>query len=362
MSAHLHKHGGNVYEALRQSKGNLVDLLDYSANINPLGLSSSVMAAIQGALNSIIHYPDTEACDLKSAISAHYEVDSKLITAGNGAIELLYVLCHTLKPRRVLVPAPTFNEYERAARAAGAEVEYLYLSAENGFAIDIELLATKLADVDIVFLGNPNNPTGTLLTRDQIERLLITASKYSTYIVVDESFIDFLPNDGLYTSRPLLDTFPNLVIIHSLTKFYAIPGLRLGFALSNQQLTDKLHAGKDPWNVNCLAQAAGVAALGDHIYQQETIDFITMAKDNLYSDLLGLPGLKPYLPSVNFLLLDISGTGFKAVQLKAAMFEQSILVRDCSNYPGLTDTYIRLAIKAPAQNQRLLTALKQIIR
>ena len=355
------EHGGNLYAAMRKTGGDFSELLDFSANINPLGLSESIRQTLHTSVESIIHYPDVQGYALKQAISQYYHVAAEQITLGNGAAELMYILCHMLKPKRILVTAPTFSEYESAARAAGAAIEYLYLHPENNFTIDIQAMIKQLADIDIVFICNPNNPTGTLLANIQIEQLLIAAKTQNTYVAVDESFIDFLQNDDAYTCRQLLAQYSNLIIFHSLTKFYAIPGLRLGFALANRSLTNLLHSGKDPWNVNTLAQNAGVTALHDHAYQQLSKEFIGKVKMELYYHLMEIPGLTPYLPSVNFILINIKDTNKTGEELQQAMANHHLLIRNCSNYPGLSSEYIRIAVKSPEQNSILIDSLKEII-
>lgn len=354
-------HGGNLYAAIRQNGSAFHEILDFSANINPLGLSENIRQALHASLEDIIHYPDAQAYALKQEISQHYHVDTERITMGNGAVELMYILCHILKPNKVLVTAPTFSEYQAAATASHADIEYLYLSPAENFAINIQELTQRLPTVDIVFICNPNNPTGTLLTNTQIEELVKAAAQHNTYVVVDESFIDFLPSDQPYTCRNLLANYSNLVILHSLTKFYAIPGLRLGFALSNPELTNQLHLGKDPWNVNTLAQSAGVAALQDHAYQCQGKVFLEKAKADLYEGLQSIEGLHPYPPSVNFILINIKNTGMTSKELLQAMAPYHILIRDCSNYPGLSAEYIRVAVKRPEQNLILINILKKVI-
>ncbi len=354
-------HGGNLYAAQRQTGGKFNQIVDFSANINPLGLSDHIRQKLITSLDSIIHYPDAQAYDLKQALSSHYQIADELITVGNGAVELMYVLCHMLKPKRILVPAPTFSEYESAARASGAAIEYFYLDEKNGFTIDIPALIKQLSNIDIVFICNPNNPTGTLLLNTQIEQLLIAAKAHNTYVVVDESFIDFLPNDSLYTCRQLLKQYSHLIIFHSLTKFYAIPGLRLGFCLASPKLTKRLHHGKDPWNVNSLAQSAGVVALNDYSYQQKSKEFIDRVKMDLYHHIVAIPELNPYLPSVNFILVNIKATNVTGQILQQAMAAHHVLIRDCSNYPGLSSEYIRIAVKRPEQNMILIETLQKVI-
>lgn len=358
---HTFEHGGNVHQAIRENGGALQDLLDFSANINPLGLANSVRQVIMDKVDDIIHYPDATAYAIKQAISLHYQVPENTITPGNGAVELLYLLCHLLKPRQVLIPAPSFSEYERAAHAVQAKVKYIYMAPEQNFTLSISAIKAQLPQTDILFLGNPNNPTGTLLPAKIIEPLLQHAMQTGTWIVVDESFMDFLLSDQEYTCRPLLRMYQNLIIIHSLTKFYAIPGLRLGFALTAAKLTKQLHAAKDPWNVNLLAQYAGVAALQDISYQTASKSFINETKSIFCKGLAELPKCKFFAPSVNYVLLDISQTGLTAASLREKLFtNHQILIRDCSNYPGLSNNFVRVAIKQPCQNQKLLLALQQI--
>lgn len=355
----LFEHGGNLYKAMKERNLTAEHVLDFSANINPLGLAASVRTAISEALPFIIHYPDPGAEELKAAISAYYQVPHTAITAGNGAVELMYVLCHIVHAKRVLVPAPAFSEYERAAVASGATVAYHTLVEQDGYALEPAALIPHCGSADIIFIGNPNNPTGTLVPREQLRPLLDAALQTDTLVVVDESFLDFLTDDQTYTCRPLLPHYANLVIIHSLTKFYAIPGLRLGFSLTSPELAAKLHGAKDPWNVNSLAQRAGVAALADGAYQAASRAFISREKEQLYHGLSAINGVQPYPPAVNFILLNIEGTGVTAAEARERMLKHhGIMVRDCSNYHGLSPYYLRVAVKQTQQNEALLAAFR----
>lgn len=356
------EHGGNVHSVWRE-KGILKEpLLDFSANINPLGLPDSVRNALLNSLEAIIHYPDPSAKELKRSVSSVYQVAEKYITLGNGAVEPIYILCQILRPHKVLITAPTFSEYERAALAAGAKIESILLSPEENFQIASAKIIARLPAVDMVFITNPNNPTGTLMPNNEIEIIVAAAHKAGTIVIVDESFVDFLPDGHMYTCKHIMDKYPNLVILHSLTKFYAIPGLRLGFALAHEEITEKLHLAKDPWNVNSLAQAAGIAALADMRYRKTSISYMREANYSLYQALGELPGVKAYKPSANFMLLDISKTGFTSTTLCLAAYSNNILLRDCSNYRGLSDKYVRVAVKRIEDNQRLVKILRQIIQ
>lgn len=357
----MNEHGGNIYKIARQS-GQTSEYLDYSANINPLGLADSVRSAIIDGIDSIIHYPDTEGFLLKQAIAKHYQIDYETITLGNGAVELMYVLGHVIRPRRVLTVAPAFSEYERTAEVADASIYYLPLTETNGFRVDGEMVVRELMAEDLVFLGNPNNPTGMMISRDELIAIIEKAKKCGATVAVDESFIDFVEDGEEYTVRYLVAQYDNLVVFHSLTKFYAIPGLRLGFAVSCPALRSKLEWGKDPWNVNSLAQIAGYIALGDTSYQEASRALVSREKDDLYRMVQSIDGLEPFYPSVNFMLIKITKSGLTAEKVKQMMVEkEQILIRDCSKYEGLSDAFIRVAVKNHEQNMRLIEGLQRIV-
>ena len=350
-------HGGNVY-AEKPKSG---EWLDFSANINPLGLPSKVLEAVRQNIPQIIHYPDPAGRELKEALADFYLVPQNEIVLGNGAAELLYVYFHMFRPRRVLLPMPSFSEYERAALSAGAEVCCHELFAAQGFTIGLDTLLPKLSEVDCLVIGNPNNPTGSLLTAAELERCVQAAAAVGTAVIVDESFIEFLPEEKDYTVRQLVARYPNLGVLQSLTKFYAIPGIRLGFGLFSPEASARMEQGKDPWNVNLLAQKAGVAALHDRDYQQQARRYVQNEKDYLANALQKLDGIKVYPPTVNFIFLDLKAGGWNSAAFAQQMRRRGILIRDCANYSGLGDTFIRVAVKSHNENQQLLDAFRDIL-
>ena len=355
------EHGGKWLAALRQWDEKNGPLLDFSANINPLGLAASVEEAILKALPDVVHYPDCSGAELKQAISEHYAVEPEQITLGNGAVELLYLLCQQKKPEAILVPAPTFSEYERAARASGAAIRYLDLQEEKGFALELNALKELLPQVEMIFICNPNNPTGRLLQFSEVQEIVKAAARYDCCVVVDESFLDFVAETEKFTCRSLLAEYPNLCILHSLTKFYAIPGLRLGFMLCEPEFAARLALGKDPWNVNTLAQAAGCAGLRDRDYQAASVELVAAERLFLESSLAEIPGVRPYPGAVNFILLQIKAAGLTAEEFSLRMAKLGVLVRDCSNYPGLSNEYVRVAVRSRKENERLLKSIRQVV-
>lgn len=356
------EHGGNVYQQAPDGKS----WLDFSANINPLGLPASVKQAMQASLDDVIHYPDPQAKELKQAIAEHYQLPEQNLILGNGAAELFYLFMQMLRPKHVLLPVPSFSEYERAARAAGCRISYFPLKAEETFYLDWQKLSKAVTpSVDCVILGNPNNPTGQLLPWQELSNFftMLKLWQKNVWVLVDESFLDFLPDDSAYTWRYMTETFPYLFVIQSLTKFYAIPGLRLGFGVANAALIQRLEQGKDVWNVNLLAQKAGVAALSDAPYQEKSRELVQRERAWLYAALRKIEGIYAYPPSVNFILLNIEGTGKSSAELTKEMRERGILVRDCGNYPGLDGrNFIRVAVRTREENLQLIQALEECVK
>lgn len=352
------EHGGNIY-AEAPAGGRW---LDFSANINPLGLAPEVKEVIAQNIEGIVHYPDPAAREMKAALARHYGLPQEQLLLGNGAAELFYLLLHMVRPKRVGLPVPSFSDYQRAAEAVGAEVVFSPLLAAEDFQVDTDRLKQELGEVDCIFLGNPNNPTGKLLTREQLMAYLPFLEERGIWTVVDESFLDFLPDEKDYSVRDLVRTYRHLLVVRSLTKFYAMPGLRLGFASGHESLVGRLEQGKDVWNVNSLAQAAGVAALGLKEYHSKSRRFVQQEKDWLYARLCEIRGLKPLRPSVNFIMTDVSQTGLTSAELTARMRAQGVLVRDCANYAGLEgQQYIRLAVRTREENEQMLKALEAVV-
>ncbi|MCI7600812.1 MAG: threonine-phosphate decarboxylase CobD [Megasphaera sp.] len=352
------EHGGNIYQPVPDGGS----WLDFSANINPLGLPESVRQALAAHLDAVVHYPDPAGTDLRQSLEGAYGIPAGAMVLGNGAAELFYLYMHTFRPQRVLLPVPSFSEYERAARAAGAVVSYEYLKEDDGFAFPWETLRRSCGQTDCIILGNPNNPTGTLATADEVLALAEVGARKGTDILVDESFLDFLESDEAYSVLSQAGDRDNLFVIRSLTKFYALPGLRLGFGVASPLRCGLMEGHKDGWNVNVLAQYAGVAGLGDQAYQQASRQLVKQEKDWLYHQMKKIPGLCVYPPCVNFVFWKLTGAGARTADLAEALRARGLLIRDCANYPGLTAAYGRTAVRTHEENERLVALLRENIR
>ena len=343
----MHNHGGEIYERTYD--------LDYSVNVNCMGTPASVIeAAAKGAALSA-QYPDVNCRELRKNLAAFLQVKENQIVFGNGAADVIFSAILARKPKKVLVPAPTFAEYEQAARAMDAQMVYYYLKEEMEFRLDETFLEMLTNDVDMVFLCNPNNPTGHLIEKELLLSILKRCVEQDIFLVVDECFNDFLNQPQAYSLLNELEHYENLLILKAFTKTYAMAGLRLGYGLcSNQAFLQKMADCSQPWAVSIPAQFAGVAALKETAYVQESMELLKTERAFLKAELKQL-GFQVFDSQANYIF-------FKAMPgLKQACAERGILIRDCSNYVGLVPGYFRIGVKRHEENQKLVSVLKEIV-
>jgi L-threonine-O-3-phosphate decarboxylase len=353
-------HGGNIAWAAALSGCSPDAILDFSASINPLGPPESVIAAIMSHLPNLKAYPDPDYHQLRASLSEVHQVPPDWILPGNGSAELLtWVGWDLSQLDRTFLITPAFNDYWRALKAFNASVVELPLLSAAKEVLSLEFLDwQKLTSSSLnngLLLNNPHNPTGKLFFKETILPLL----EMFALVVVDEAFMDFLPPDREQSLIPLVCEFPNLVILRSLTKFYSLPGLRLGYAIAHPDRLKRWQAKRDPWPVNVLAAAAAQAAIADKMFQQQTWDWLQISGIKLFQGLADLPGLKPYESAANFLLVK---SAMSSCLLQEKLLKESqILIRDCLSFPELGDRYFRVAVRSPTDNQRLITGLAKIL-
>ena len=339
-----HIHGGNIYSYR--------DCVDFSANCNPLGTPESVKQAVRDSLECVKDYPQVGYAPLREALGQYEDVAPEYVICGNGAAELIFSLCQAVKPKRALVPAPSFAEYEQALLSTGCQVEHVYLKKEDGFCIQEDFIRSLHKDLDMVFLCNPNNPTGILTERDFLFRVLRYCRELGILLVVDECFLDFVKEPGKYSLKAQLPRYHNLFILKAFTKRYAMAGIRLGYGLcENRELLERMAQVTQPWNVSVMAQAAGIAALKETEYVEEGRKLIFREAPWLRGELEKL-GLFLYPSQANYLFFHGPEGLFEACVRHGA------LIRDCSNYPGLEKGYYRVAVRTHEENRYLAGALK----
>lgn len=347
------RHGGNVrFEPGRE------DFFDFSANLNPLGIPDGVAEAIEREIASCCFYPDTAATALRESIAAFEQVPTDSIFCGNGASDIIFRLPMCVRPKTGLTLCPTFCDYERALRAFGAEVAFHQLKSENGFACDERLLETvERVRPGMVFLCNPNNPTGVLTETTLLERLFKWCEANACVLAVDECFLDFAEQTNQVTAKRFLNDFENLVVIKAMTKTFALPGLRIGYAMTrNKRLLEQLRMCGPDWPVSNLAQAAGVAALQNaNRYLAETVALVETERLRLTERLTEL-GFHVFESAANFLLIE-SPYPFN---LKEKLDAHKIRIRDFHDGESPGKGHYRIAVLNHLHNTRLMDTIAQI--
>ena len=374
------RHGGNIAKLAAAAGRPAGEIFDFSANINPLGPPEWLRPLISSQVGSLVHYPDPDCTDLVLAFSERFGVCADEVLMGNGVTELLYLLPRVLGKRRALIPVPAYADYGAAAASAGMAVEMPPLREEKGFIPDIAEIDAVLRGDEALFLGRPNNPTGHFLPADAIRDL--ACRRPATRFVVDEAFADFVTGESLLDrgGNPQGKTAPsapgetgsadrelqggrpaNLVVLRSFTKFYAIPGLRLGAVVADREIIRRLRDIAPPWSVNSLAQAVGAAALRDGEYAEETRRFVGERRAELTRELEAVPGLTVYPGRANFLLVRIDRKGLTASELASRLLYEGIAICVCDNFAGLDHRFFRVAVRTAEENGRLCRSLRRVL-
>lgn len=364
-------HGGNIYKIFREK--NIDKILDYSSNINPYGLPESLKKEIFEKLFVLERYPDPDYIELREKIAEKNNLNIENIIVGNGATEIIFLFMKILSPKKVLIVSPTFGEYERAIKSSiladdSLEINYFELKEAENFVLNIKNLETELENnYDLLILCNPNNPTGQFLKLKKLEEILKICEQKNTKLFVDEAFVEFVEdweNESIINSK---ENKENLFVIRAFTKFFAIPGLRLGYGICfNNNLLKKMLEKKEPWSVNNIADLAGKTVLDDENYIQKTKEWIKDQKKYMYENLNKIEGLRAYKTEVNFILLKIEDNllekGLDVKNLRKKMLEKGILIRDASNFIYLDKHYFRLAIKDKLNNEKVIETLTSILK
>lgn len=345
-------HGGD-WAGYRAEFG--CDALDFSANVSPLGLPAGVAAAITNVLPTADRYPDPLCRELRAALAGAEGVPADWILCGNGAADLIFRLALAVRPRRALLPTPTFAEYEAALQTVGCAVQRVFLREENEFAVTEKFIDAVTPETDIVFLCQPNNPTGQVTPPALVERLVRRCAECGAVLVVDECFLDFLPDRDAWTAKQLLRDAPQLIILKAFTKLYAMAGVRLGYSLcGDAALLEKMRGAGQPWAVSSLAQAAGLAALQETAYADAVRALIAEQRPRMAAGLRAL-GLRVMDGQANYLLFRATPDFGEKLRRRGAV------VRSCANYPGLDAAWYRTAVRTAEENTRLLQIMGEIL-
>jgi threonine-phosphate decarboxylase len=357
-------HGGNIYEAARELNCDPGEIIDFSASINPLGPSPHVWKAITSSRHLLTHYPDPDCLDLRRALAAFWRIDPGHFVVGNGSTELIDALPRALGIHRLLVIEPTFSEYAAAMTRAGRQIMALYADRNHHYTIPIDRLCRGLEtgwiegrSIEGIILCHPNSPTGQACTVEEITRLAQTACRHDRWLIIDESFADYCPERSVLRQARL---WSRVVILRSMTKFYALPGLRVGYAVSARTIIRRLQQQLPPWSVSVMGQVAAVAALNDKAHTRKSLTFMAQERERFHMKLAALPGCTVLPTSANYLLVELP-RDWHARDMTERLRKRGLLIRDCSSVPGANARSVRLAVRRRSENDRLLRELSQLL-
>ncbi|MEJ8545537.1 threonine-phosphate decarboxylase CobD [Brevibacillus borstelensis] len=353
-------HGGDLVTAAERFGVSAEAFLDYSANINPLGPPKRVLEALGQSLSAVIRYPDPGHRSFKCALAAHLQLPEASLLPANGAAEAMALAILALQPECVGVVTPCFSEYAQLSRQFGARVVECTGREENGFKPAAEELYRLFQETQLVFVGSPNNPTGILYEPDELLQMAGWTNETDAHLIVDEAFLDFVDQARQFSLADRLERFPRVLLMRSMTKMFAIPGLRLGYAIGHPALIERMRSKQVSWSVNGLALLAGEMCLRESDYEEETRRLIAQERRFLTEGLKTDFGWQTWPGEANFLLVR-SPQGINATKLQEEMGRRCILIRSCAMYPGLTARDFRIAVRSRSENERLLTAFRDVM-
>ncbi len=355
-------HGGEVFRLAAKVGIEPEEIVDFSANINPLGLPPGVFEVMYKGLKNLANYPEIGAESLRQCVARRHNLSLENIVVGNGSSSLIYLLSRVLKPQKALVWTPTFSEYERALRQSNSQIVNLpSWDSEKTIPLDELIKSTLAAQPDLVFLCNPNNPTGTLWSLVELEQVVGTLQEAGIICVLDEAFIDFVGVEFSFALR--VNDFDNLIVLRSLTKIYALAGLRCGYLLCGPSLNHEISYYLEPWSLNSLAIVAAITALeNDHDFIKQTIAFVKKEHNYLYQELQKISFINPFRGHANYIMAKLENCPNgpqNGDALRQYLFtKENILIRLCGDYTGLDQNFLRFAVKGEEENRRLIKTLK----
>lgn len=357
-----HFHGSDL-EKIEQIYGiRKEEITSFSANVNPLGVSPRLRSTLANHIDAITTYPDREYTSLRKCIAKYVNTDYENIIMGNGSTELISLFIQITNPKKAFIVGPTYSEYEREIALGGGTCLYYPLKEEQDFVLDISHFTAQLhEDLDLLVLCNPNNPTSGSITRKEMRRILDVCKQNDIFVMVDETYVEFAEEYEAITAVPLTSFYNNIVILRGTSKFFASPGLRLGYAVTgNRDLIKSINTRKNPWTISSLAVIAGEIMFQDSAYISETTALISSERTRMYAEFSKDKRFKCYKPSGNFMLLRILDETLTSGDLFDRAIREKMMLRDCSTFPFLDNKYIRFCFMEPAMNDRLLECLTRV--
>ncbi|MDO4942176.1 MAG: histidinol-phosphate transaminase [Lachnospiraceae bacterium] len=362
-TAKEHFHGSDLEKIEKIFGIKKETITSFGANVNPLGISPMLRSNLASHIDAITSYPDREYTDLRNAISIYTGAPLDTIMVGNGSTELIGLFIQIQEPKKALLISPTYSEYEREIQLSGGTCCYHFLKEEHNFHIDTDALLKDITDdIDLLIICNPNNPTSTIIPRDDMNRIIAHCRTTDTFVMIDETYIEFSPEMESITSVPLTKKYSNMVILRGISKFFASPGLRLGYSIcNNPELYERMNVIKNPWTINSLAGVAGEIMFSDHDYIHETKAYIQKEREYFKEQLNEIKFVKYFDSYGNFILVKILKEEISSYDVFVHCIKKGLMIRDCSDFPGLDDHYIRFCFMNHQKNVELAEALKEIL-
>lgn len=354
-----HFHGSDL-EKIEQIYGiKKENIVSFSANVNPLGVSPRLRETLSEHIDAITTYPDREYTSLRHCMAEYVSTDADNIIVGNGSTELISLFIQIRHPKKAMIIGPTYSEYEREISLGGGTTLYYPLREEDDFRLNITDFTAHLNEsIDLLVICNPNNPTSSNIPSNQMRQILDVCKQYDIFVMVDETYVEFADNMEEITSVPLINYYNNIIILRGTSKFFAAPGLRLGYAITgNPDLLKAINTRKNPWTINSLAVIAGEIMFRDTDYITQTRQLISSERNRIYEIFAANSDFKVYKPSGNFMLLKICRPDVTSQDIFDAAIRQGMMIRDCSTFPFLDHQYIRFCFMNPSDNDRLIKCI-----
>ena len=358
-------HGSDIEKICSYYHLNKEDIIKFGANVNPLGLSENVKKALAAHIDIFSSYPDRNYTSLRNVISEYCDIPADFILPGNGSSELISLLIEQKAPKKTLILGPTYSEYSRELSFSGSTQEYYHLQEHDDFSLDIEDLCCTLenGNYDFLILCNPNNPTSSAILQNDMRKILAFCEPRNIFVMIDETYVEFAPDISKITSVPLTREFTNLMVLRGVSKFFAAPGMRLGYGITgNMKFLSKMKDKQTPWSLNSLGAYAGELMLQDSEYINRTRNLILSERDRLYKELQSIPEYKVFAAYANFLLLKIQKPGLTSSDVFESCIKKGLMIRDCASFQCLDGEFIRFCIMMPEDNSRLIQSLRECVQ
>lgn len=356
----IHQHGGDLDAIERKYGISKSEIIDFSGNINPLGFPKAAEKALAENLSIISTYPDKKYTTLRQAIAKYTGASTEHIVVGNGSTELISTFIQTVHAKKSIIIGPSYSEYEREVTLCGGSFTYFPLEEKNNFFIDLpQLIQALTPEISMLVICNPNNPTGSAFTTNQLEEVLKHSKQIGASVMIDETYIEFSDNLDEICAIPLVEKFDNLFVVRGTSKFFAAPGIRLGYGVSSSEsFLDRLKTNQDPWSVNSLAAFAGEKIFQDTLFHETTQKLISDERKKAFAELATWKNVKAFPSGANFILVKLLTDKITVAALFEKLIQKKMLIRDASSFTFLDESYLRFCILSPENNAALLQELK----